>query len=367
MEYIGKKFHREILMLVACVTMLFSGTSSVNAADIATYIELKTAIQNGEAEINLLNNISDVTGDFGVLSGSGNYVKINGSNKYGINSAGYNGLTVGNNNTLELYGIGATDDWDDSIISSWTNVGGVDSSVLKIEQTGTVISENTVFTNNVSAVINEGLYTSRFGWFEQNQNVEGGAAILSENADTIIHSGVFKKNIADELHGGAIYSIDSDLKIENSIFDGNLALDKAYNPADSSTVAGDGGAIKIYSGQFNISDTQFSYNQSQFGNGGALYNDVGSGSITNAVFSNNLALNGSGGAVYNHTGSTIDKLTGEFTANRAETGGAIYNDNKILDLQGTFTGNSAGSGGAIFNDNVLYISNSEFTANATTG
>jgi len=136
--------------------------------------------------------------------------------------------------------------------------------------------------------------------------------------------------------GGGVFNLGT-LAVTNSTFENN--------------VSSGGGAISNGGPSLTVTSTTFSYNEGQ-GVGGAIDVYAGSIQITNSSFLNNTASSSPGyaGAIYiqGTTSVTIDKST--FVENDANAGGAIYNltNSKITDS--SFDGNiSHGNGGGIYN------------------
>ena len=227
---------------------------------------------------------------------------------------------------------------------------------------------------------------------------DGTSRILALYGDSIIRGLTFKDGDAGGGDGGAIYSGDYDLTVEDSIFVNNqgsdggaisadgyldLVLDSTFtnNHADD-----DGGAIFV---DYNIYDDNGDGESGLIGNtfsgntadddGGAVHaeEDLSASSvISRNTFSNNVADSdlsgdGDGGAV------SIDDMDGsatgnEFTTNSAESGGAM----RIDDLQNSlsnnkFISNSAvGQGGGLRIDDIVetsVVSRNQFRGNTAGG
>lgn len=175
--------------------------------------------------------------------------------------------------------------------------------------------------------------------------------------------------------GGAIYNgMSSVISISNSTFNGNSVSGAEGTPGSDSG----GGAVYNGQGTINsITDSSFESNTSNH-DGGAIYNNADS-TITNikdVTFTNNSAEN-LGGAVYNggEAGSataTIGDISADFTGNKAQSGGAVYNAyGTIESISGKFSGNTASLNGGAINNGTTAGSNhliksvsGEFTENA---
>ena len=96
--------------------------------------------------------------------------------------------------------------------------------------------------------------------------------------------------------------------------------------------------------------------------GGAVYNDGDIDRIKADFVANSVAadgadgLNAGGGALYNGHNGKITDVSGDFISNSASgttgkaVGGAIFNQGKIEKINGSFVDNRADVGGAVFND-----------------
>ena len=250
---------------------------------------------------------------------------------------------------------------------------------------------------------------------------DGTSRILDLNGDSIIRGLTFKDGDADGGDGGAIYSDNYDLTVEDSVFVNNqgsdggaisadgyldLVLDSTFtnNHADDdggaifvnydifddnedgesgligntfsgNTADDDGGAVVVNSdleSSSAISGNTFSNNvadedENDSGDGGAVWvSDDTNGTFTSNTFSDNSAVYG--GAVW--VGGDIEELIGDntFSGNTAdEDGGAVFENE---DFDGTlsdniFSGNSAGDdGGAVF---VLESITDTFSGNTFSG
>jgi predicted outer membrane repeat protein len=207
---------------------------------------------------------------------------------------------------------------------------------------------------------------------------DGTSRILDLNGDSIIRGLTFKDGDADGGDGGAIYSDNYDLTVEDSVFVNNqgsdggaisadgyldLVLDSTFtnNHADD-----DGGAIfvnyNIYDdnedGESGLIGNTFSGNTADDDGGAVVVNSdlESSSAISGNTFSNNVADedendSGDGGAVWvsDDTNGTFTSNT--FSDNSAVYGGAVWVGDDIEELIGgnTFSGNTANeNGGALY-------------------
>lgn len=167
---------------------------------------------------------------------------------------------------------------------------------------------------------------------------------------------------SDSAQGGAIRNYvmyGQNLYITNAVFEDNKAIaDVASNAS--------GGALylafsqyvdnNVTNNSYKIENTTFRGNQA--GLGGAVFivsetNDVSRNApidFSDVTFENNTAQN-DGGAIYSRWGN-IGNITGRFTGNTANFGGAIYNNDKskINNISALFTNNKVenNDGGAIY-------------------
>jgi len=171
------------------------------------------------------------------------------------------------------------------------------------------------------------------------------------NANATILSGDIgiKDDVADNCYHVLFHPDGTDL-------DGTAILDGFVitgGNADGSGTDYLGGAMYNFSCSPTVVHCRFEYNSA--GAGGAIYNDEYSAPIfSNTVFSNNEATDSGfgGGAVYNDNGSYLQMINCTLSQNRAETGGALYNNNAAIFITNSVLwGNSATNDPEIHNDN----------------
>ncbi len=188
--------------------------------------------------------------------------------------------------------------------------------------------------------------------FTENYAKMNGGAILNRSQATMTFNGktTFAGNYTEMYDGGAIYNF-AEKGNPSIVFNG--AVDFNGNKA----LAGNGGAIwngtdgtDGASAVITFKDkVSFSNNKAEFG--GAIYNDVGGAlEINNGQFNENIATTGRGGAVYN--GGALSLSGGVFARNESKDqgyGGAIFNDCGLLTLNSVIFNNNvaAWDGGAI--------------------
>ena len=204
--------------------------------------------------------------------------------------------------------------------------------------------------------------------FVNNQGSDGGAISADGYLDLVLDS-TFTNNHADD-DGGAIF-------VNYDIFDDNVDGESGLigNTFSGNTADDDGGAVVVNSdleSSSAISGNTFSNNvadedENDSGRGGAVWvSDDTNGTFTSNTFSDNSAVYG--GAVW--VGGDIEELIGDntFSGNTAdEDGGAVY-ENEDFDgavSDNIFSGNSAGGdGGAVF---VLESITDTFSGNTFSG
>lgn len=130
-----------------------------------------------------------------------------------------------------------------------------------------------------------------------------------------------------------------------------------------------GGAIYCYDGALTITNSRIAGNRAD--TGGAIYNDGCVVTIQNTTFQDNQAIGalGRGGAIENAQPGQLTVRDSQFGGNRALDGGAIYvaaNATAVLDAV-TLSGNSGGYGGGVENSGALTMTNSLVDRNTVTG
>ena len=182
---------------------------------------------------------------------------------------------------------------------------------------------------------------------------EDSAACLEATAETDV-AGSESSDESDEPRtegfGGAICIDGGRVSISDSRFSDNFAERS-------------GGAIASIGGELEIADSEFSGN-SAGEHGGALYIEGGLVALSETIFSENQAEQ-YGGAIDNIAGARLLITFGEFTDNKATTGGAIGNWQSSLAISGSrFDANQAENGGAIQSeDGEPEICESQFSGN----
>ena len=234
-----------------------------------------------------------------------------------------------------------------------------------------------------------------------NTATEGcGGAIFSEEAKVIVNNSILKYNtaIGEDDNGGAIFNFEGTITLTNSILEYNKAhtgaavyTDNNYNNisrivnctinnnnAVNKSLTGMGAAIYNY-GTLVIANSTINTNTGSDAQGGAIYT-MNQLSIDGCIISNNR-VNGInnlycyGGAVYNCygelniTNSTFNNNTaycakGSSSHSDYARGGAIYSEGGELNVKKcVFVNNTALEGAAIYNLYTALIQNNTFKAN----
>ncbi len=190
---------------------------------------------------------------------------------------------------------------------------------------------STSIFENVTIIDNTCQYSGGGIWIEESN------LTLSELIITGNHAG---------LSGGGIYCNRSTVLIlEKIVIENNISDNK-------------GGGIGSISSHLNISDTIIRNNIALSDNGGGIHEENSHLNIYFTSFLNNNSYNNGGGIIgISSTGSDniIDLKNCLFKDNIANTGGAIYSDNTIIDLEYCSLSNNY----AIANSGAIYLTDSE--------
>ena len=219
----------------------------------------------------------------------------------------------------------------------------------RFEEASGSVFENCSFNSN-SASSGGALYINSLDTasfinlvFNGNRSASNGGAVYHQATKGYWSNCDFDENqCGSDNRGGAIYSTNSELLIN----DGSFTSNQAFRT---------GGAIHMY----NDGDTLYSYmnncvfndNASRWGGGVTIYDSLNFVRFSSCDFSNNLG-SASGGAMSIGFQSTVALFDCFFDKNNAEgSGGAIFcqNENTVLLCDSTdfITNVSTGSGGAI--------------------
>ena len=188
--------------------------------------------------------------------------------------------------------------------------------------------------------------------------VDGGAIHLFEGT-LYINDSVLRGNVADTGYGGAVYADYAQVVVAGSVISDNISIG----------IDGDGYGGGTYNehSTIRVANSQYINNRADYG--GALYNEFGYTAVSsNTIMHANEAIE-SGGAIYNESGLIAAKDS-TFSRNTAYHGGALYTEDNGQILYGNlFESNSVcgcgGSyGGAVYSYASIHSTNNVFTANS---
>lgn len=307
---------------------------------------------NFTGSTSIKNDISAITNNGGDLyiSNSAFTKNSSGLTSGAINNTGNGSLRISDSLISENYGFNGGAFYQNNGNTVITNTkisdntasrfGGaiyVNDGSLNIKDSD--VSDNSTDAYGGALYINGGTVTIDNTNFNENKvtgNSIGGAIYNSNNGNLIIQNGSsFTNNSVEKGAAGAINNLGT-LTVDNTLFDGNIALNE-------------GGGIDN-SGTLTVTNSSFSNNSSTNSYGGAI---GGGGDITisGSTFDNNSAKE-YGGAISIMAGNGVISNC-KFTNNSAESiwgGGAIINYMSTIDLNNSniFENNtSSGRGGAI--------------------
>ena len=255
-----------------------------------------------------------------------------------------------------------------SFINNVSDDGGAGGGIYSF---GDVTLDRTVFRGNSAdsgpgskggAVHALGDLVITDSTFVNNSSNQGGAIYVA--GDTVVSESSFSGNTAGD--GGAIYMVydspwaESSFTITDTSFSGNRAdfyggalfVDVYLLNISGGTFRGnsagehDGGAIYSDDGEVVVNQSTFVANVAG-GNGGAISSDTVGIQVASSTFSSNRAVSGWGGALFSY--ETVDSTRSKYLRNRADYGGAMYIGLPLLgttDLaKNRFFRNRAGTGG----------------------
>ena len=212
----------------------------------------------------------------------------------------------------------------------------------------------------------------------ENFEADFGGAIFAEAGSIINMTGtICMNNIA--INGGALYSIHSDIIMEECEFHKNIAYGGGvlYSNASNITVGASkfrnnvgiisGGVLHNLLSDITITASEF-YGSSAL-QGGSLYSSRSIVNIETSEFHDNTATDG--GVLYS-TDNDIRIQTSEFHHNSAINGGVLHSSNGdiMLLLECKLHDNSATNGGVLYQysfiGDIIVIAKSEFHSNSAT-
>ncbi len=320
-------------MKLKIILLVFIVPGAAFAADVANWVDLNTNVRSNTETV--INITSDITATASTSQGSSTIDKtING-----------NGHTI--DGASKSYAYLQTSPYGNWNINNVTFTGFADGAIFindknSSDYNGVVtIGENVIFENNIG------------GQFA--------AGVIQNEMTTYVSAGtIFRGNTAGF---GTIYNKDTIYIGDGVIFDGNYAImdaGGAINAGSYSTAGRTFADWNTYIGN-NVQFTDNHFTGGPGAQGGAIQNQGTNVEIgTNVLFSGNTS-NTNGGAIaqfiYSGTISPITTIAAgaTFTDNSAvQNGGAIFNQNGILELQTSdgmkteFTGNT--DNGGVAND-----------------
>lgn len=346
-----------------------SGGAIYNKGTIGAY-----DAETGELDViggSFVGNTS-TNGDGGAIYNSGTVYGFVGNFKE--NTANTSGGAIYNAGTIGLFdeetgepidAITVIGDFVDNSVTGENGKGGAIYNTGRISVLASDFAGNKATYGGALFNDSDGYIYTVVGDFTNNgdsNNIRGGAI---DNRGTIDYLFSDFTNNKTNQSGGAISNGGTIGHIKGD-FDHNASLG---GPGSG----GIGGGAILNTGTINSIESNFTNNDA--GNGGAIYNMSNIGNI-NGNFDQNTALNGIGGGIYNTGAGHIDSITGDFTGNRAATGGAIYNTSTIgtqnsetgvlTGITGDFVGNKSGLGGAVYNTGRIYYVSGDFETNTST-
>jgi len=175
-------------------------------------------------------------------------------------------------------------------------------------------------------------------------NKAGRVINLNLSADMIVMIDGFTIQNGKDGEGGAVRVSSGQVTFSNDIITKN-------------TVDGRGGGICVWSGNLAVTDCIISDNTA--GWGGGFFGSDGHVSLTDNVISHNLATSGGGGVYYDVGTATISGNT--ITDNQADSGGGIQvSSGDVMVVNNTISGNnvvSRGGGVCFWNNSITLNSN----------
>lgn len=315
-------------------------------------------------------------------AGGGVFTLVNLTIKNAFTVGGGGAILGSNNSTINLVGVSMTGNavyGDGGAI----NTDGSLNILLSNFSNNVALGRNANdYSNNAGTGYGGAIYISGAGsltvslsnFSGNTANKSGGAIAVYQGTDVDISDTNFAGNIAqaDTINdtlagGGAIYNYHGSITITRSPFNGNV------------TTNGSGGALfnNLNAKALSISDSSFNGNVSgdfdTAGRGGAIYTEEDT-TITRSTFNANVALgDGLGGAILNNRAAVLQVSNSTFLANAvvdgitaAGKGGAIANidtpypisSDSTVELRNvTITDSKAQTGGAIYNEEAVKLWN----------
>ena len=411
------KYNKFIKVNFLIFLFAFIATPKVYAANVTTFGELSNAIENGETEI-VLENDMEFSSSLTITEN----VKIDGNNKTLSRNSNYLGelFIIPNGSNLELanitidggapnfeldyenpvfsgsYGHLKTINGDNDLVANdslFKNSGNlvINNSTIQNTRTsknGSVISgigDNTIKSTNIkhtgslgaggalyitggTTKIEDSTVDYCVGGVGTTGNVDGGFLYIN-GASFAANNTTFKNNFA-QLNGGVFVVYHSDFEVKNSTFDNNAT--------------GNDGAIgwlnnTNYDKKLDIEDSTFTNNR-----GISLDSGQSMGSFwiqywyatpedpavfKNVVFRGNVLAAGGGISGYGGSDSTfvsVDNM--DFYENKVSSGGAFYLQNGNYDIKNLHVHDNTGTNAtAIYSTANVTLTDSIIEDNETSG
>lgn len=223
--------------------------------------------------------------------------------------------------------------------------------------------------------------------FRGGSSPNGGAMIISDDAQPIVRGCVFRNNTASNT-GPAIaissdFLIDQQIRplIEDCLFEDNISTNFSGNDGGaiyalrtSPVIVGSvfrrneslvGSAIAAELGSLvEIVSCTFEENES-IANGAIQFREIGQGSIRLSTFTRNISTSGAG-MYFNFSNVLVDRCVVQGNVTSGRGGGMLFDNSDVTVTNSVFIGNFAGDDGAgilIRNSNDARIENCTIVAN----
>jgi uncharacterized repeat protein (TIGR01451 family) len=239
--------------------------------------------------------------------------------------------------TLSLQDLTVTDGFVNAANGGGIYVGGVPRDIVKSPQTRGAETPAALNLSNTKVVNNEASYDDYGG---------KGGGIASECGATItLDNSHVDRNTATK-SGGGIYA-GGDVTATNSTIDGN------------STKKGDGGGLRSWYGNVDLTDTSVSDNRAYgaygYSSGGGIYADGDSLTVNRGKVNDNVALDYGGGIYHDTDALLLDDTTVDdnVVQDGYSDGGGVYSDGGDVNVRND---SSVDSNSALYGDGAgLYI------------
>ena len=245
------------------------------------------------------------------------------------------------------------------------NGGGIYANSGNLIVQSAKITENTASQNGAGIYVDSGNLTVQSAEIAGNVTQQNGAGIGVNNSIVFIQDSRICNNIAlyslnhDNLTGGGLFGVESEVSVENSEISGNMA--------------DHGGGLYFRGGTLTVNDTKISDNKARADGGAIFLNSISADTI--------LVLTGSeisgnetefmGGGIYEESSVTKNRITIKdciISSNKTVSyGGAMATSRGIITvINSNISGNTAGYGGGMFvsNGTIFTISGGEISGNA---